>query len=139
MLSAGQDVGLVYSWSVDVDQHSQPTGNIRSSRIKGRVYTTLLLHDFIANASSVLIRKACFEQIGGYDSSLKQKNGQGGEDWDIYLRVAEHYEFRVVPECLVGYRKLPGSMSTDSNQMARSRPAHLAKNSTTLSQTSSLR
>jgi glycosyltransferase involved in cell wall biosynthesis len=121
MLQSGPEVGLVYSWSIDVDQHSQPTGNMRSSRIEGRVYTTLLIHDFIANASCVLIRRTCLDKAGGYDSSLKQRKGQGGEDWDIYLRIAEHYKFCVVPECLVGYRKLPNSMSTDSSQMAQSR------------------
>lgn len=118
---ASDKVGLVYSWSMDIDGQSQPIGNLRASRIEGEVYTTLLLHDFIANASSVLIRKTCFDVVGGYDSSLRQQQGQGGEDWDLYLRIAEHYEFRVVPEFLVGYRKLPGSMSTDSGQMARSR------------------
>lgn len=121
ILSANKNVGLVYSWSIDIDESGQPTGCVRASRITGRVYTTLLLHDFIANASSTLIRKACFEQVGGYDPALKQQLGQGGEDWDMYLRIAECYDFEVVPEFLVGYRQLPDSMSTDSDQMARSR------------------
>ncbi|MFQ4139753.1 glycosyltransferase family 2 protein [Nodosilinea sp. PGN35] len=121
ILAAKKAVGLVYSWSIDINELGQPTGCVRASRITGRVYNTLLLHDFIANASSVLIRKACFEQVGGYDPILKQQLSQGGEDWDIYLRIAEHYDFEVVPEFLVGYRKLPNSMSTDSFQMARSR------------------
>lgn len=121
ILAARKTVGLVYSWSVDIDEFGQLTGCARASRIAGRVYTTLLLHDFIANSSSVLIRKSCFEQVGGYDSELKQQLGQGGEDWDIYLRIAEHYDFEVVPEFLVGYRKLSNSMSSDSYQMAQSR------------------
>ncbi|MBD1918188.1 MULTISPECIES: glycosyltransferase family A protein [Cyanophyceae] len=121
ILSAEKNVGLVYSWSIDIDEFGQQLGCVRASRIAGRVYTTLLLHDFIANASSVLIRKDCLDQVGGYDPTLKQQNGQGGEDWDIYLRIAEHYEFRVIPEVLVGYRQLANSMSADSYQMARSR------------------
>ena len=120
IVAAGDQVGLVYSWSIDIDEDSQPTGRVRACRIEGNVYTTLLLHNFIANASSVLIRKACLDQVGGYDTALKQQQGQGGEDWDLYLRIAEHYEFRVVPEFLVSYRKLPSSMSTDSRQMAHS-------------------
>lgn len=121
MVAAGEKVGLVYAWSIDIDEFGQPMCSIRASRIEGNVYTTLLLHDFIANASSVLIRKAYLDQVGGYDTTLKQPQGQGCEDWDLYLRIAEYYEFRVVPMLLIGYRKLPGSMSTDSGQMAHFR------------------
>lgn len=120
IVDAGEKVGLVYSWSIDIDEYGQPTNCIHASRIECNVYTTLLLHNFIANASSVLIRKACLDRVGGYDSTLKQQQGQGGEDWDLHLRIAEHYEFRVVPDFLVGYRKLSSSMSTDSRQMATS-------------------
>jgi len=36
------------------------------------------------------------------------------------LRVAEHYQFRVVPELLVGYRSVPGSMSSNTKPMGKS-------------------
>ncbi len=121
ILNSESSAGLVYSWSVDIDEADSPTGEFRASRIEGEVYTTLLCHDFIANASSVLIRRSCFDKVGGYDRSLKEQNGQGCEDWDIYLRIAEHYNFRVVPEFLVGYRKLANSMSCDYTSMANSR------------------
>jgi glycosyltransferase involved in cell wall biosynthesis len=121
MLQAGSEVGLVYSWSIDIEENEVPTGYFRASKIEGEVYTTLLIHDFIANASSVLIRRDCFDKIGGYNQQLKEQNGQGGEDWDLYLRIAEHYQFRVVQDFLVGYRQLTTSMSRDYTQMAKSR------------------
>ncbi|HAX78648.1 MAG TPA: glycosyl transferase family 2 [Cyanobacteria bacterium UBA11372] len=121
ILKSESSVGLVYSWSVDIDEADSPIGEFRASRIEGEVYTTLLCHDFIANASSVLIRRSCFDKVRGYDRSLKEQNGQGCEDWDLYLRIAEHYHFRVVPEFLVGYRKLANSMSGDYTSMAKSR------------------
>lgn len=36
------------------------------------------------------------------------------------LRVAEHYQFRVVPEILVGYRGVPGSISSNIQAMGKS-------------------
>jgi len=120
-LSAGSEVGLVYSWWNNIDERGKHTGSVQAARIQGKVHTTLLLHDFIANASSVLIRRSCLEQLGGYDSNLRLHHGQGGEDWDLYLRIASKYEFRFVPKILIGYRKVTCSMSTDSMQMARSR------------------
>lgn len=121
MLEGGDSVGLIYSWSIDIDEYDIPTGGYRAPRIEGEVYTTLICHDFIANASSCLIRRACFQQVGGYNSNLKEQNGQGGEDWDMYLRIAENYQFRAVLEFLVGYRKLSNSMSCDYASMAKSR------------------
>jgi glycosyltransferase involved in cell wall biosynthesis len=120
-IESAASVGLVYSWSIDINESDLPSGEFRASRIEGEVYTTLLCHDFIGNASSVLIRRACLEKVGGYDCNLKDQNGQGCEDWELYLRIAEHYEFRVVPEFLVGYRKLPNSMSGDYTSMAKFR------------------
>jgi glycosyltransferase involved in cell wall biosynthesis len=120
-LQSDASVGLVYAWSVDINQANLQSGEVRASRIEGEVYTTLLCHDFIANASSVLIRRACLDKAGGYNSQLQAQNGQGGEDWDLYLRIAQFYQFRVVPEFLVGYRKLPDSMSSNYDSMAKSR------------------
>ncbi len=113
-------VGVVYAWSADIDEQDQTTGAFHASIIKGDVYRTLICHNFLGNASSTLIRKQCLEQIGGYSTELRRSNAQGCEDWDLYLRLAEHYEFDVVPEFLVGYRKLDSGMSQDFSQMAKS-------------------
>ncbi|MFP5270928.1 glycosyltransferase family 2 protein [Coleofasciculus sp.] len=120
-LASDPSVGLVYSWSVDIDENDSPTGGFRAAKIEGEVYVTLLCHDFIANASCVLIRRSCLDKCGSYNCQLREQKGQGGEDWDIYLRIAENYQFRVVPEFMVGYRKRPNSMSCDYDSMAKSR------------------
>jgi glycosyltransferase involved in cell wall biosynthesis len=121
ILQAETSVGLVYSWSIDINENDEVEGEFRASSIEGEVYTTLLLHDFIANASSTLIRRECFERVGGYNIDLKAHNAQGSEDWDLYLRIAQYYHFQAVPEFLVGYRKLPNSMSCNYASMAKSR------------------
>jgi glycosyltransferase involved in cell wall biosynthesis len=113
-------VGVVYSWSSDVDKEGAPLDGYHTSTVEGGVFITLLCHNFIGNASATLIRKACLDQVGGYNTYFKEQNAQGCEDWDLYLRLAEHYRFRVVPEFLVGYRKISSSMSRDYGKMARS-------------------
>ncbi|TIR46191.1 MAG: glycosyltransferase family 2 protein, partial [Mesorhizobium sp.] len=45
---------------------------------------------------------------------------QGCEDLLMCLRIAESYEFRVVPQHLVGYRMTNVNMSSDVMQMLRS-------------------
>lgn len=114
------EVGVVYAWSIDIDETEHPTGGFHVATIAGNVYKTLICHNFLGNASATLIRKACLDSVGGYNTQLKAQNAQGCEDWDLYLRLAEHTEFAVVPEFLVKYRKLSSSMSGDFGQMARS-------------------
>ncbi|NET90350.1 MAG: glycosyltransferase family 2 protein [Kamptonema sp. SIO1D9] len=120
LANANSSVGLVYSWSIDINENNLPTGDFRAAQIEGNVYKTLLCHNFIGNSSATLIRKTCFDKVGGYSTELKAKNAQGCEDWDLYLRIAECYQFLVVPEFLIGYRKIQGSMSRNYSGMAKS-------------------
>ena len=114
------DVGLVYAWSVDVDEYGRARADKCVSNIEGWVLPTLICHNFLGNASAPLIRRDCLEQVGLYDTRYKTLHAQGCEDWDLYLRLAQRYHFKVVPAFLVGYRKSAHSMSRNFEQMARS-------------------
>jgi len=120
MLEGGEEVGVVYSWTVDLDEKGLLTGGFRSFAIEGDVYATLICHNFIGNASASLIRRSCLEKVGVYDKTLKERNAQGCEDWDLYLRIAELYQFRAVPEFSIGYRRMYNTMSTNYTAMANS-------------------
>lgn len=127
MLESESSVGLVYARSVFINEHGSVIGKyhkaddfFESQIVEGEVYTALLYSNFMANASVPLIRRSCFERVGYYNCKLREKNAQGCEDWDMYLRIAEFYQFRVVPEFLVGYRQVVGSMSANYLTMAKS-------------------
>jgi glycosyltransferase involved in cell wall biosynthesis len=113
-------VGLVYAWSVYIDQHGRLTGGCVDWNIEGWVYLSLLYRNFIGHASAPLIRRGCLQRVGGYCSQLREHDGEGCEDRDLYLRIAEHYRFRVVPEFLIGYRQVTPSMSCDDSSMVTS-------------------
>jgi glycosyltransferase involved in cell wall biosynthesis len=119
-LNSDRSVGLVYSWSFNIDELDRPLKGFSASRVQGRVSKTLLCHNFIGNSSATLIRRECFETVGQYDCTLKTQGAQGCEDLDLYLRISEYYQFRVVPHFLVGYRKIVNSMSCDYQKMATS-------------------
>ena len=120
LTSSAPSVGVVYSWSVDINEKDLLTGGFYNSTIEGEVYTALVYKYFIGNASSSLIRRVCFAKVGGYNGKLKLENAQGCEDWELHLRIAEHYQFKVVPEYLVGYRQIASSMSSNYAVMAKS-------------------
>jgi glycosyltransferase involved in cell wall biosynthesis len=118
--ASAASVGVAYGWSVTIDEFGQLDGGFRCSMIQGHVLGTLLCHNFLGNASSTMIRRTCLEQVGGYDPQFRAHGVQGCEDWDLYLRIAEQFQFRVVPEFLVGYRRPAGSMSSDASSMVNS-------------------
>ena len=120
MLNAEPYIGLVYVWSVHIDKQGLLLKGYCKIIQEGEVYTELLHRNFIGNASASLIRRACFDRVGYYNCELKEQNGQGLEDWDLYLRIAEYYQFCCVPECLVGYRQVIGSMSCNDTSMEKS-------------------
>jgi glycosyltransferase involved in cell wall biosynthesis len=120
-------VGVIYSWAQNIDDRDQVIPGVHVAYITGNVYGTLLCHNFLGNASATVIRRSCFEKVGGYDSGLRAAQAQGCEDWDLYLRLAEYYDYAVIPELLVGYRKLEGSMSGNSHTMAKSQGIMLDK------------
>jgi hypothetical protein len=60
-----------------------------------------------------LFRKICWEQVGGYDETMKK----GFEDWDFWLNITKHdWKYSIVPEYLFYYRKAQKSMLTNTIQ-----------------------
>lgn len=120
MLQGDYSVGLVYTWSVYLDQDGLLLQKCQTSLLEGDVYLPLTRSNFLGNASTPLFTRACIERVGGYDCQMREQNAQGCEDWDLYLRIAEHYQFRVVPQLLTGYRQARDTMSTNCEAMERS-------------------
>jgi glycosyltransferase involved in cell wall biosynthesis len=120
MLHADPNIGLVYAWSVHIDERGLLTGGYNASHIEGDAFGALIVTNFISNSSSPLIRRVCFEKVGGYSTRLFKLNAQGCEDRDLYLRIAESYKFRVVKEFLIGYRRINSSMSLNYKSMEKS-------------------
>ena len=82
----------------------------------GDVFVPLMREgNFITN-TSVMIRRELFLQLGGFYTGLN-----GTEDWDLWIRVAEHHPIRFVPEPLVQYRFHAAGISRNYERMSRER------------------
>jgi glycosyltransferase involved in cell wall biosynthesis len=123
----GKGAEFVYCWWRVIDEDGMPLADSHPWRVEGNVADALLGINFVGNASVPLFRRSSLEAIGGYDPTFRELNGQGCEDWDVLLRIAERGEVRVVPERLVGYRHVRGSMSGNAATMLRSHELMLAK------------
>jgi glycosyltransferase involved in cell wall biosynthesis len=120
MHEAGERVGLVYCWYSRVDPDGRMIQDIASSTLEGRVLERIIEQYWIGSGSNAMIRRRCLDAVGGYHEGMRSRGGQGCEDWDLAIRLAEAFEFAVVPEYLLQYRDVPASMTGNVQQMSRS-------------------
>jgi glycosyltransferase involved in cell wall biosynthesis len=107
-LQDNPEAAVAYSWTNYIDESSQflrPGGKPTAS---GNVLGKLLVINFLENGSNALFLRQALIDVGGFDESLSC-----AEDWDIYLRLAAHYSFVVVPSPQILYRVSTHSMSTN--------------------------
>ena len=120
MRECGEETGLVYCWWVWIDEEGTVLDRSPSWQIEGKTHDLLLQINFTGNASVPLYRRRCLQEVGGYNQDFERRGARGCEDWDLALKVAACFRVAVVPELLVGYRRLPNSMSAHCEVMWRS-------------------
>jgi glycosyltransferase involved in cell wall biosynthesis len=120
MIEAGDATGLVYCWWVWVDVNGTLLDRSPRWQFEGNAADILMQVNYTGSASVPLYRRRYLEQVGGYDVTLRERDGEGCEDVDLALKVAEQSRVAVVPSLLVGYRRRPDGMSARTDRMWRS-------------------
>jgi glycosyltransferase involved in cell wall biosynthesis len=102
-LEKDNDCGVAFAKVYYSNQQNELSGesNLDRSVPEGDVMIDLLQRNFIT-LSAVMIRKECFEKVGCFDEAPGML---GIEDWDMWLRISEHYKFRLLNEAVAVYRK----------------------------------
>lgn len=113
LMNAPKQVGLVYCRMEGMqregkDRYLCPSRDFRDTVLEGNMFELLLWKNVIGTPS-VLIRKECLEQAGGFKETL-----QCLEDWELFLRIARNREIGFVDEVLVKVHKSEGSVSTNA-------------------------
>lgn len=86
--------GVVYCGFCYALEETEETVYQRIPSISGNVFLELLKSNFLV-MQAPLIKKVAIEQVGFLDETLP-----GCQDWDLWLRLSQHFEFSVVPEVL---------------------------------------
>ncbi len=79
------ELGLAYG-DVYYTQNGQTAKVLKSKKLKGYAYKTILNDLFLGATCAILVTKACFDVTGYPDSSIS-----GCEDILIALRISKHY------------------------------------------------
>lgn len=122
-LMANPWTDVAYSWTIyffaDCPATRYPSQPIF---FQGNVFKDMLLTNFIANGSNILVRRSVAEKVGGFDVSL-----MASEDWDYYIRLAAIAQFSVVPKHQILYRQSRCSMASNTTVMEQESLKVIAK------------
>jgi GT2 family glycosyltransferase len=108
------EAGVAYSWTLVMDEKGESFYPGKSVSFEGNVYPQLLLSNFIASGSNVMLRREAITSVGEFDPTLRSC-----EDWDYWLRVAALWSFVVVPKYQILYRQSSGAMSSKVEVMEK--------------------
>ncbi len=102
--------GLVHTGGTFIDRagnplEGDPLGFQFPRTESGDVLLSLLYSNKII-ASAALVRRECFEALGGFNDRYF-----GSGDWEMWLRIAEQYELGFIDEVLTFYRVHGGNAS----------------------------
>jgi hypothetical protein len=107
--TAGPALGFVYCAYQCIDADGKPLTRqlVTVPRLRGKVLRDLLIAGNVISGSNsaVVARRDLIDRVGGFDERLFF-----GEDWDLWLRLAEITEVDFVPEPLVSIRQHDRSM-----------------------------
>jgi glycosyltransferase involved in cell wall biosynthesis len=114
-------IGLVYSWYILIGEHDDIIGSINNTPEDTEFLQRMCRYNVVGNGSSALLLRRAVLEVGGYDTSLRDRNAQGCEDYKLYFLIAERFAVTAVKDYLTGYRMHGDSMSGQVEQMIRSR------------------
>lgn len=109
VLDANSDAAVVYSDMAVMDEEAvrDDQRTWRTSGASGHLFEQFLSGTMVGTATA-LIRRTSLESVGGFDEQLVF------EDWDMWLRLAERYEFEFSGYVSAVYRERATSMSHGS-------------------------
>ena len=84
--------------------------------VNGKSFFSVLRKNCVGNCSTVMVRKRCFEKVGGFDENLPCV-----EDHDLWIRIAKKYQVDCLKEPLAWYRVHGKNVSFDSRRIIKAK------------------
>lgn len=121
-LDAHPACGLLGTWSVIQEDRILTSRQHRHPCSNGELQMRLLFDSFFVH-SSVMIRRTALDRAGLYPTDPERNPP---EDFDLWLRIAREHEVANLPEALLVYREVPGSISRTRADMLDRRAIAIA-------------
>ncbi len=116
MLERHPDLDFVFPLCRHIDQHGRPLGIVSTAGKPRYSARDLLFANPIHSGTGVMLRRACAETAGRFDTSLP-----ACIDLDYWIRVTAYRQANIaaLPLVLVDYRTRPGQITGDWRRMRR--------------------
>lgn len=115
LIRQNPSLGLVYCGYFKVKEDGTTESQVKPEK-RGHIFEELLKQNYIVgSASAALIKKEVLHKAGLFDESLS-----ACEDWDLWIRIARHYQVDFVKSPLVRYRVHEHNMHKDIYRMEES-------------------
>lgn len=110
------NIGAIYSWTLNMyeDAKGRSFSQGCQSMLEGNIYAQLLLGHFIGSGSNILVTREAVQSTKLFDPNVNSHS-----DWDFCLQLARNWDFLVVPENQILYRRTSGSMSSKVDVMEK--------------------
>ena len=96
--SCASTVGAVYTAFARVDVATGEAVGVITPVKRGHILHELCGRNWVGTASTVCVRRRCFDEVGLFDESV-----EFGEEYDMWIRIAHRFDFRYIDEALVVY------------------------------------
>ena len=121
MLQSKSDVGLIYCGQEIFNADTGKLWRVNKPVLRGDLRGKFLEGQKIGGIP-VLVRKECFDRVGVFDESLSSC-----QDWDMWKRLSEFYEFDYVPDILTKVYLHQNQISSDLNALIAGRARMIEK------------
>jgi glycosyltransferase involved in cell wall biosynthesis len=120
--SSAEVVGAVYTGFAQIELSTQEVlATIRPGK-RGHILHELCVRNWIGTASTVCLRRRCFDEVGLFDQEM-----EFGEEYDMWIRIAHRFDFRYIDRVLVRYGVHSNRLSTNYEAMIKGLERQLQK------------
>ncbi|MCL7945676.1 glycosyltransferase [Marinobacter sp. ATCH36] len=110
VLNANPDVDIVHGDEAMIDEQGVVSSLENMKRYSGWI-TRYLLADNGVSISTALVRRRCFDEMGGFDTSVGV-----ADDYELWLRFSARYRFHYEPGIVASYRVMEYQISSDKHR-----------------------
>jgi len=110
VLQSNQDVDIVHGDEAVIDEKGQVVSLQNMKRYSGWI-TRYLLADNSVSITTALVRRRCFDEMGGFDTSVGV-----ADDYELWLRFSARYRYWYEPGIVASYRVMADQISSDKRR-----------------------
>lgn len=110
VLQKEPEVDIVHGDEAMIDEHGAVISLENMKRYSGRI-TRRLLADNSVSITTALVRRRCFDEMGGFDTSVGV-----ADDYELWLRFSARYCFHYQPDIVASYRVMADQISSDKRR-----------------------